>query len=359
MVGDCDSRSTGLQAIIGYSLTVAALAVLATKGQLFGSGLISVTLQGVAVLIVAWARAALGRRSFHVGARPSLGSLVAHGPYSLVRNPIYGGTLLFFLGALWTHRTSLAAGAFACALIGVWLRISAEERALTAHYGEEYGLYTRRVPKLIPRLRALQAGPTFSFPGSRGVRSWATVILVAITVGLAAGCTQMVMDRYRDGVMMPSLYFWVADYEQPEIIVSWAHYDPSPPERGLTNVEHPAHPLAIEPGLQGCQAVQVFVNSEAQRIGDEVNAIEVSALPLSDPIIPDERYPDCSVLLTFRTAGSPPTFVISAATKNGVVKEFPNGKRQPAWLLLLPLAAVPDAALALITVAGVLLMFAR
>ncbi|MGD0632447.1 MAG: isoprenylcysteine carboxylmethyltransferase family protein [Terracidiphilus sp.] len=80
-------------------------------------------------------------------------SLMAHGPYRYVRNPLYLGILCVFAalsllmpptGALFTV---LAATAFELSLI------FGEESFLTAQIGEPYLAYVRAVPRLIPRFR--------------------------------------------------------------------------------------------------------------------------------------------------------------------------------------------------------------
>ena len=70
-------------------------------------------------------------------------------------------------------------------------------------------------------------------------------------------------------------------------------------------------------------------------------------------MIPAPEDPDCSLMLTFQTLGSPPTFIITAATKNGVVEEFPDGERKLAWLLLVPPMLVVDTVAVAAIVAGI------
>ena len=72
--------------------------------------------------------------------------LVATGPYALVRHPIYGGGILFFVGV--SLASSVAALVATIALALVWeLKSRLEERWLGAAYDE----YRARVPRrLIP-----------------------------------------------------------------------------------------------------------------------------------------------------------------------------------------------------------------
>lgn len=174
-----------------------------------------------------------------------------------------------------------------------------------------------------------------------GTRS-ALASILALSVPLATpGCSMMVLDRYRDGAMAEVLYFRAESHEQPEIIVSWSHREGNPgglQPKPLLNL------LVIRPELDGCPFIEVYLNEVDRRLSRTIESAPAMAIPAEGPLIPDETYPDCSVLLTFATSGEPPRFVMAAATKKGVVAEFPDGKRKPAWLLLLPFTAVCDTA---------------
>jgi protein-S-isoprenylcysteine O-methyltransferase Ste14 len=78
--------------------------------------------------------------------------LVITGPYNYVRNPIYVGVLLIFLGHfLWFGYWALLIYT-ASALIGVHLFVILyEEPTLKRKFGSEYEEYFKRVPRWIPR----------------------------------------------------------------------------------------------------------------------------------------------------------------------------------------------------------------
>ena len=98
-----------------------------------------------------WAVLTLGRFFRTVVIVQDEHQLVMSGPYRVLRNPAYTGTLLTLLGlgvALGTWSSALAAAA--AALLGYALRIPVEERALKARFGEAYALWARRTWALIP-----------------------------------------------------------------------------------------------------------------------------------------------------------------------------------------------------------------
>lgn len=138
------------RSIAGFVLMVAALLALAARGELFATGPVSIAMQAAAALLMLWARAVFGARSFHAAANPTSGGLVTRGPYALVWNPIYAAVLLFLAGALAAHPGWVGAAALAVATAGVLLRVQAEERELAARYGAEYEAYRRHVRRLVP-----------------------------------------------------------------------------------------------------------------------------------------------------------------------------------------------------------------
>jgi protein-S-isoprenylcysteine O-methyltransferase Ste14 len=79
-------------------------------------------------------------------------TLITDGIYARVRNPLYSAHLFTVLG--WAIGTGLVvAYAFAAFyLVTLMWMLPREERELRARFGEPYGEYLRRVPRLIPRL---------------------------------------------------------------------------------------------------------------------------------------------------------------------------------------------------------------
>jgi protein-S-isoprenylcysteine O-methyltransferase Ste14 len=86
---------------------------------------------------------------------PSFGDkgLVKDGAFARLRHPLYGGSLLFYLGLV-ISTMSLAAFVIWCAIVVFYNVIAAyEERLLVKKYGDEYRAYQRKVPRWAPRIR--------------------------------------------------------------------------------------------------------------------------------------------------------------------------------------------------------------
>lgn len=115
-----------------------------------------------------------------------LGPLIDSGPFAVVRNPLYLGNIMLWLGF------SLSAGLLWLAPVVVGLLaleyhaiVRWEERLLESRIGESYRQYMSRVPRWIPRLSAgqpLRYDPAFSWTDTlfseRGT-------LIAIVAGYA------------------------------------------------------------------------------------------------------------------------------------------------------------------------------
>lgn len=138
-----------LLSVLGFLLMAGGLVCLILTHTLFSPRLAVVIPQVVAVLLMVWARAAFGRRSFHLGATPTRGGLVTTGPYRWIRHPIYTAVCLFvWPGAL----VSFSVLGFSLALLvtaGSVARILCEERLLIEQY-PEYSDYARRTSRMIP-----------------------------------------------------------------------------------------------------------------------------------------------------------------------------------------------------------------
>ena len=90
--------------------------------------------------------------SLYIGGRKN-SEIVAVGPYSVCRNPLYVFSIIGAAGAgaqLGAISTAVICGAFTWLVF--WLVALQEERYLLAEHGETYRAYLARVPRFLPRL---------------------------------------------------------------------------------------------------------------------------------------------------------------------------------------------------------------
>lgn len=98
-----------------------------------------------------WAAVTLGRH-FDVEVEIHRGhEVVRHGPYAIVRHPVYSGLAVHLLGAaIATGNVLMLAGTMLVAIPAFHHRASVEERLLRAALGSAYDEYARDVGMLVP-----------------------------------------------------------------------------------------------------------------------------------------------------------------------------------------------------------------
>ena len=104
---------------------------------------------GVAFAI--WARLTLGRNwsGLIVSVREGQG-LVQHGPYAIVRHPIYTGFISAMVGTALTIGTLASWLGVTAGIAGLLIRAEIEDRMMAAAFGEPHAAYRARTRKLIP-----------------------------------------------------------------------------------------------------------------------------------------------------------------------------------------------------------------
>jgi protein-S-isoprenylcysteine O-methyltransferase Ste14 len=108
-----------------------------------GLRLVGGVLAALGAVLGVWAARTMGR-SLSPFPRPRAdGELIEHGPFRVARHPIYGGSLVFFVG--YAVATSVAALVPTAALGVLWLFKSRAEERLLAQRFAGYAEYRRRV----------------------------------------------------------------------------------------------------------------------------------------------------------------------------------------------------------------------
>ena len=79
--------------------------------------------------------------------------LVTTGAYGFVRNPMYLGIILIWFGiAVAFQNAALLAASTLYVVPVLWFYIRAEEEMMAHEFGVEFAEYTRKVPRLLPKL---------------------------------------------------------------------------------------------------------------------------------------------------------------------------------------------------------------
>jgi len=102
------------------------------------------------VLIACWARYVLGRNWSSVVQLKVDHELIEHGPYRLVRHPIYTGLLVAFFGNAVMVGDWRGLIAVAIVFASFWRKLRLEETWLGEFFGSRYDEYRQRSYALLP-----------------------------------------------------------------------------------------------------------------------------------------------------------------------------------------------------------------
>jgi protein-S-isoprenylcysteine O-methyltransferase Ste14 len=120
---------------------------------------VALALLGITITVVA--QLAMGN-AWRIGVDPrERTELVAHGPFALVRNPIYAAMIPAFAGIalLAANAVTIAAAALLAIALELQVRL-VEEPYLAAVHGDRYAAYAARAGRFLPRVgRLSSSGP--------------------------------------------------------------------------------------------------------------------------------------------------------------------------------------------------------
>ena len=135
--------------LCGFLVAAAGMLWLFAIHHLFATNHVLLAVQGCAVLLMLWARATFGLRSFHATANTTKGGLVTTGPYRYWRHPIYA-SIIYFVWAGQVEMPTVASVSLALAVTaGLVGRMVLEEQFLVTAY-PEYLEYMRHAKRVVP-----------------------------------------------------------------------------------------------------------------------------------------------------------------------------------------------------------------
>lgn len=118
---------------------------------------LAMTLASLGIALTVLAQLAMGD-SWRIGVDPlERTELVAHGPFSLVRNPIYAATIPAFAGIVVLAANTVTIAGAVLLLVGLELHTRLiEEPYLLRVHGERYASYAARVGRFLPGIGRLR-----------------------------------------------------------------------------------------------------------------------------------------------------------------------------------------------------------
>lgn len=109
---------------------------------------LALTAAGLAFAL--WARFSIGRNWSGYIEMKENHQLIGHGPYAVVRHPIYAGFMLATLGTAIAFGEARGLLAFALIVAAWGYKARLEEHAMIEQFGADYARYQQRVKGLIP-----------------------------------------------------------------------------------------------------------------------------------------------------------------------------------------------------------------
>jgi protein-S-isoprenylcysteine O-methyltransferase Ste14 len=137
--------------LLVYSIINILLAVfIIITGPLIVENVSFLLVQGFGILLIVWSLIAIKiNKHYHGTKLPDKIFFITHGPYEIIRHPIYAGFLLIMSGFIQGSPSVLRFLAFGILFISCLLKIIREEYILE-HYIEEYPTYKKKTRLLIP-----------------------------------------------------------------------------------------------------------------------------------------------------------------------------------------------------------------
>ena len=103
------------------------------------------------IFLMAWALLSLGRNYQLGGTAPRDGdAMVRHGPYRLIRHPMYTAALSISCGLACLIQSVACFSVFCIYFVLILMLIPLEEKGLQQAYGKEYTVYRQSTAKLFP-----------------------------------------------------------------------------------------------------------------------------------------------------------------------------------------------------------------
>jgi len=133
----------------GLLITILIILYFLISGNVFSSSPFVIAGQLLAVALGIWARLTIQKGQFSIHAEPGEGTLLATGPYRVIRHPMYAAALLLIWSSILGHLSIINV---VIGLIGTGvaaIRIVTEEKFLQVEY-PDYAEYSNKTKRIIP-----------------------------------------------------------------------------------------------------------------------------------------------------------------------------------------------------------------
>ncbi len=137
--------------LVGIQLS--SLTYLLVSGPIFAHSWDGLLLETAGVFLGLWAIYIAGIHNVNVAPKPKPGGvLITHGPYRILRHPMYLAQVVAVIPLVNMHLTALRLIVLFLLAFTLLLKINYEEKGLIRQFGEEYKTYQKRSFRVLPFL---------------------------------------------------------------------------------------------------------------------------------------------------------------------------------------------------------------
>lgn len=178
---------TARKAVLFVAILLAIGLIVVAESRWPGGHPVHETIEWVGIACIVFAIVGRTWCSLYIGGRKTR-TLVAVGPYSVCRNPLYAFSIMGGAGVgAQLGSFVLAAAGGVLAWLVFFLVALKEEEALTAAFGENYRRYIERVPRFLPRWRLWRDVETLEIRPRAVLVTFVDACVFLVAIPLAEG----------------------------------------------------------------------------------------------------------------------------------------------------------------------------
>jgi len=140
-----------IRAYIFNGFGILASIIIIIGGSIIPHAIVDLLVQVFGALMIIWALLTVMVEKKHTPSLPKGYFFIEHGPYEILRHPVYAGYLLIMISFVETEFTPLRLISFLILCIAIWLKIIREEFLMNEKV-ERYSDYKKKTKALIPYL---------------------------------------------------------------------------------------------------------------------------------------------------------------------------------------------------------------